>query len=165
MNLEGIRRKEKEIKDRTEILRILDRAKYITIAMTDTDGPYLATLTHAYDKTRNAVYFHCAKEGRKVNILRRDSRVWGQALIDLGYVKGKCDHLFETAQFRGKVSFVDSSTEKRHALELLISKNEEHPEPVMKKQLTDESIGHVNVGRIDIEYLSGKQSDKVIVSM
>ena len=163
--MKGIRRKEKEIKDRTEILRILNRAKYVTIAMVDVDGPYLATLTHAYDKNRNAVYFHCAKEGRKVDVLKRDSRVWGQALIDLGYITGKCDHLYETAQFRGKVSFVDSPTEKRHALELLIAKNEEHPEPVIRKQVTDDSISHVNIGRIDIEFMSGKRSDKVIVSM
>jgi nitroimidazol reductase NimA-like FMN-containing flavoprotein (pyridoxamine 5'-phosphate oxidase superfamily) len=163
--VKGIRRKEKEIRDKTEIIRILDQAKYVTVAMIDVDGPYLVTLTHAYDRTRNAIYFHCARDGKKVDILKRDGRVWGQALTDLGYVPGKCDHLYETAQFRGKVTFVDQPAEKRRALEILIRKNEERPEQVIRKQLTDESVSHVNIGRIDIDYMSGKRSDKVIVSM
>ena len=163
--MKGIRRREKEITDRTEILRILRETQFITIAMTDVDGPYLATLTHAYDEGKNAIYFHCALEGRKVEVLRRDNRVWGQALVDKGYVHGSCDHLYETAQFKGRVTFVTDLAEKRLALETMIRKNEKDPETVIKKQVTDDSIGHVNIGRIDIEHLSGKKSDKVVVSL
>jgi len=163
--LRGIRRKEKEINDNREILRIIREAKYVTIAMTDVDGPYLVTLTHAYHEGKNAIYFHCAHEGRKVDILKRDNRVWGQALIDKGYVQASCDHLYETAQFKGRVTFVTDPDEKRLALETMIRKNEAKPEPVVKDQIDDESVGHVNIGRIDIESMSGKRSDKVIVSL
>ena len=163
--MKGIRRKEKEITSKKDMLRILEEAKYVTIAMTDVDGPYLATLTHAYDKTRNAIYFHCALEGRKVDILKRDNRVWGQALVDKGYVTGKCDHLYETVQFKGKVSFINFAGEKRHALEVMIRKNEKRPKAVIDRQVTDESVSHVNIGRIDIEYMSGKRADRVIVSL
>jgi hypothetical protein len=45
------------------------------------------------------------------------ARVWGQALIDNGYQQGSCDHLYRTAQFRGKVTFVEDQAEKIHALE------------------------------------------------
>ncbi len=163
--MKGIRRKEKEITERNEILGILDGTRFVTIAMADADGPYLATLTHVYDDQRNAIYFHCAKEGRKVEILRKDNRVWGQALIDKGYAEGSCDHLYETAQFKGRVTFVQDSAEKRHALEMMIRKNEKDPDVVIKKQLTEDSIRRVNIGRIDIDYLSGKRSDKVVVSL
>lgn len=163
--MRGIRRKEKTIADRAEIVRILEETKYVTVAMTDNDGPYLVTLTHAYDEEKNAIYFHCAHEGRKVDILSRDSRVWGQALIDKGYVEGSCDHLYETAQFKGRVVFLDDPAEKRHALQMMIQKNEGKPEAVIKDQVTDESVSHVSIGRIDIELLSGKRSDKVTVSL
>ncbi len=163
--MKGIRRKEKEITDRKEMIRILDQAKYVTVAMTDADGPYLATLTHAYDPKKNAIYFHCALDGRKVDILRRDNRVWGQALIDRGYIEGKCDHLYETTQFKGRVTFLSDPVEKRHALETMIRKNEKHPDAVIKKQVTDVSVSHVNIGRIDIEFMSGKRADKVIISL
>ena len=147
------------------MVRILTDADHITIAMCDEDGPYLVTLTHGYDGERNALYFHCAHDGRKVEILKRDNRVWGQALVDLGYVDGRCDHLYATTQFRGRVSFVQDPDEKRHALETMIRQHEPKPAEVISEQLTTDSIQHVNVGRIDIEFMSGKRSDKVIVSV
>ncbi len=160
-----MRRKEKEITDRALMIRILDEAKYVTVGMTDVDGPYLVSLTHVYDEKRNALYFHCAREGRKVDILRRDNRVWGQALIDKGYVDGKCDHLFLTTQFKGTVSFVDDLSEKRHALEAMIRKNDPDPEVVIAEQLTKGSLARVNMGRIDIQLMTGKRSEKVVISL
>ncbi len=160
-----MRRSEKEVRDPREMVRNLDEAKYITMAMVDADGPYLVTLTHAYDHGRNAIYFHCAHDGRKVDALKRDNRVWGQALKDLGYVEGRCDHLYETTQFKGKVRFVDDMAEKRHALELMIRKNDSNPEKLMREQLTEDSLARVNIGRIDIEFMSGKRSNHVVVSV
>jgi nitroimidazol reductase NimA-like FMN-containing flavoprotein (pyridoxamine 5'-phosphate oxidase superfamily) len=135
------------------------------MAMCDEDGPYLATLTHGYDERRNAIYFHCAHEGRKVDALKRDNRVWGQAMVDLGYAEGSCDHLYETTQFRGKVTFVQDMDEKRHALMVMIHKNERDPGTVVAEQVTDESVKNVNIGRIDIDLMTGKRSAKVVVSL
>lgn len=163
--MRGMRRKEKEVKDHAEMVRVLMAARYVTVAMCDEDGPYLATLTHGYDAERNAIYFHCANDGRKVDILKRDGRVWGQALVDLGYADGRCDHLYETTQFRGKAQFIQDPAEKRHALEVLIRKNEKAPEKVMAEQITDDSVRRVNIGRIDIDLMTGKISAKVIVSV
>ncbi len=163
--MRDIRRKEKEVTDRAEMVRVLVAARYITMAMCDEDGPYLATLTHGYDERRNAIYFHCAHEGRKVDALKRDNRVWGQAMVDLGYAEGSCDHLYETTQFRGKVTFVQDMDEKRHALMVMIHKNERDPGTVVAEQVTDESVKNVNIGRIDIDLMTGKRSAKVVVSL
>ena len=162
--MRSMRRREKEVTDREEMVRVLETARYVTVAMCGEDGPYLVTLSHCYDHDRDAIYFHCAREGRKVDILKRDGRVWGQALIDLGYADGRCDHLYQTTQFRGRVTFVDDPAEKRHALEIMVRKNEKEPESVYAEQVTDESVSHVNIGRIDIELMTGKRSDRVVVS-
>ena len=74
--------------------------------------PYLAALSHGYDEEKNCLYFHCAKEGKKVEILHANNRVWGQALVDRGYVQGACGHLYATTQFKGRVTFVDDIVEK-----------------------------------------------------
>ncbi len=163
--MKGVRRKEKEITDQEQMIGILNEARYVTLAMGDSDGPYLVTLTHVYDRERNAVYFHCAPEGRKLDILRKDNRVWGQALIDKGYVEGKCDHLYVTTQFKGTVRFVDDSSEKRRALEAMIKKNDRSPEKVISRQLTEKSVRDVTIGRVDIQLMTGKRSDKVVVSL
>jgi len=65
-----MRRKEKKIIDRNEMITILEQVKYITIAMCKNDEPYLVTLSHGYDRANHCIYFHCAKEGKKIGILK-----------------------------------------------------------------------------------------------
>ena len=163
--MKSIRRKEKEISDKNEMLAILENAKYITIAMCADNEPYLVTLSHGYDRERNCIYFHCAGEGKKIDILKEQNKVWGQALMDKGYVQGSCDHLYATTQFMGRVTFVENSDEKKHALEVMINALEDDPKKVPDTQLTEKSIEGVQIGRINIEYMSGKKSDKVIISI
>lgn len=163
--MRSMRRREKEVTDRGELVRVITEARHVTIAMIDADGPYLATLTHGYDEERNSIYFHCAQEGRKVEALRRDNRVWGQALIDLGYAEGSCDHLYQTTQFRGKVTFVEDPEEKRHALRTMISKNEPDADTVFSRQVTDDTVRSVGIGRIDIDLMTGKRSDEVEIAV
>lgn len=162
--MKGIRRKDKEITDAGEMKAILKTARYVTLAMCLDDEPYLVTLSHGYDQESNCVYFHCAREGKKINILKANNLVWGQALYDGGYVQGKCDHLYSTTQFRGRVTFVDDAREKQHALKVMIESLDKKPEKIMKKQLEPSAIQKVKIGRIEIDYMSGKRSDKVIVS-
>jgi nitroimidazol reductase NimA-like FMN-containing flavoprotein (pyridoxamine 5'-phosphate oxidase superfamily) len=161
----GIRRKEKEITEKSEMLSIINEAEYVVVAMCKDNEPYLATLSHGYDAERNCIYFHCAREGKKVDILKAQNRVWGQALVDKGYVQGFCDHLYATAQFKGRVTFVENAEEKRNALEVMIRALEDQPQKVIEDQISDKSIQDVQIGRIDIEYMSGKKSDKVIISI
>ncbi len=160
-----MRRKDKEIKDRSEMIAIIEQAKYITIAMSRDNEPYLVTLSHGYDRAKHCFYFHCADEGKKIDILKKNSLVWGQALIDRGYAQNVCDHLFATTHFKGKVIFVENEQEKMHALEVMINALEENPREVMKTQIGKDSVARVQIGRIDIEYMSGKKSEKVVISV
>jgi len=162
--MRGIRRKEKAIEDKDEIISIIRNAKYVTIAMSVDDEPYLATLSHGYDVENYCLYFHCAHEGKKIDILKNNNIVWGQALQDDGYADGSCDHLYATAQFRGRVSFVEDTDEKRHALVTMIHALESKPEKVIAEQITEKSVRGVNIGRIDIEFMSGKKAKEVIIS-
>lgn len=163
--MKSLKRKEKEISDKNEMLAILENAEYITIAMCSDNEPYLVTLSHGYDRDRNCIYFHSAREGKKIDILKEQNKVWGQALLDKGYVQGSCDHLYETTQFMGRVTFVENSGEKKHALEVMINALEDDPQKVLDTQLTEKSIEGIQIGRIDIEFMSGKKSDKVIISI
>ena len=158
-----MRRSEKAITDPKEMISVLKDSKYITVAMSLNDEPYLVTLSHGYDEKRGCIYFHCAKEGRKIEILRSNNRVWGQGLIDFGYQQGSCDHLFKTTHFSGGVTFVEDLGEKEQALRLMINKLDESPEKVIKEQITARSLERVLVGRIDISFMSGKKSNKIII--
>ncbi|MBA7577173.1 hypothetical protein ES708_19019 [subsurface metagenome] len=85
--MKGIRRKEKAIENKEEMISILEKSQYITIAMCHNNIPYLVTLSHGYDREENCIFFHCASEGKKVDILTENSNIWGQAIIDHGYAE------------------------------------------------------------------------------
>jgi nitroimidazol reductase NimA-like FMN-containing flavoprotein (pyridoxamine 5'-phosphate oxidase superfamily) len=170
LNIEGItrkmrsiRRKEKAIIDTNEMMNILQKTAFITIAMCENNEPYLVTLSHGYDLENNCIYFHCAREGKKIDILKKNNIVWGQALIDNGYVQGACDHLYATTQFKGRVTFVEDLSEKHHALSVMIHSLDSNPQKVIEEQLTEKTISRVRIGRIDIDYMSGKKAEKVII--
>ena len=163
--MKDIRRKEKAITERNEMISIIQTAEHITIAMCVDNEPYLVTLSHGYDQENHCIYFHCAQEGKKIDILEKNNVVWGQALIDNGYVQGACDHLYATTQFKGRVSFINDISEKRHALSIMIHSLDSNPEKVMEKQLTEKAVNKVMIGRIDIDYMSGKKAKDVIISM
>ncbi len=161
----GLRRKEKEIADPGEMKAILAGTQYITLALCKENDPYLVTLSHGYDPGQNAIYFHCAQEGKKKEYLLANGRVWGQAIVDHGYVQGRCDHLFASVQFGGRVVFVEDAAEKRHGLGVMIRQLEREPERVAAAQVTDASVAKVCIGRIDIEFMSGKRSLKASESL
>jgi uncharacterized protein len=163
--MKDIRRKEKAITSEEQITAILMGSKYITVAMCKDNEPYLVTLSHGYDVAKKAIYFHCAGEGKKIDILKSNPVVWGQALDDGGYIQGKCDHLYSTVQFRGTVKFLEDEQEKRHGLEVMIESLENIPQPVKEKQITKKSLARVTIGKIDIEYLTGKRSKEVVVQL
>ncbi|MFX1513126.1 MAG: pyridoxamine 5'-phosphate oxidase family protein [Promethearchaeota archaeon] len=163
--MKDIRRKEKAIENINEMKKILQTAEYITIAMCKDHQPYLVMLNHGYDREKNVIYFHCASEGKKTDILTINNVVWGIALVDKGYVQGACDHLYATTQFKGKVTFINDLKEKRHALINMIHKLDINPQKIIEKQLTDESIARVTIGRIDIDFMSGKKANKVVISL
>jgi hypothetical protein len=52
-----------------------------------------------------------------------------------------------------------------YALKVMINQLDDNPDEIIANQLRSESIEKVFIGRIDIDYLSGKKSDKVIISL
>jgi nitroimidazol reductase NimA-like FMN-containing flavoprotein (pyridoxamine 5'-phosphate oxidase superfamily) len=160
-----LRRSDKEVTDPEELIKPLLEADYITLALCMDNQPYIATLSHGYDREKKCINFHSAREGKKIDFLRANPTVWGQALIDNGYQQGSCDHLYHTTQFSGNVLFVEDLVEKEHALQVMINKLDENPDNIISNQLKPESIAKIHIGRIDIQEISGKKADKVIISL
>src|SRR4030042_5362153 len=152
-----LRRKDKEITDESLLKKILRTAKYVTIALSMHNQPYLVSLSHGYDEKKNCLYFHCAKEGKKLQYLSSNDTVWGQALLDYGYSKGECTYLYASVHFTGKVTILESLEEKREALACMIRQIDKNPE-ILITDLRPERLRNTVVGRIDVAYMSGKKS-------
>jgi nitroimidazol reductase NimA-like FMN-containing flavoprotein (pyridoxamine 5'-phosphate oxidase superfamily) len=160
-----MRRKDKQVTEHDELVKPLKEADYITLSLCSENKPYIATLSHGYDEENNCIYFHSAREGKKIDIIKDNPLVWGQALIDSGYQHGSCDHLYHTTQFSGSVTFVEDITEKEHALKTMVKQLDEEPDKIIKDQVIPSSIAKVHVGKIDIQEMTGKKADKIIISL
>jgi nitroimidazol reductase NimA-like FMN-containing flavoprotein (pyridoxamine 5'-phosphate oxidase superfamily) len=159
-----MRRKDKEITDERLLKKILKASKYITIALSMDNQPYLVSLSHGYDENRNCLYFHCAKEGKKLRYMKSNNIIWGQALLDYGYSEGdECTHLYASVHFSGKVVLVENLEEKSQAMECMVNHLSKNPEALIAKQATPDRLKNTGIGRIDIEYMSGKKSKEVTI--
>ena len=68
-----MRRKDKEITDEKVINEILEKAKVCRLALFDKDYPYIVPMNYGYKD--NALFFHVAKEGKKIDLIKRNNNV------------------------------------------------------------------------------------------
>jgi len=161
-----MRRMDRAVTDPAKLERILRETQYMTIAMCRDNIPYLVSLSHAYDPERRCLYFHCAPQGKKIDYMKANPRVWGQMIMDHGYVEGKCNHLYVTAMFNGTVHFVDDLAEKRRIMNYLFE-NQEKPssngevDPHLTRIGKDVELSRTAVGYITVEEITGKKQDEV----
>lgn len=118
-----MRRKDREIAGADEIRKILDSCKTVCVAMIDGDTPYVVPLSYGYELEidRLVLYFHCAKEGRKLDVLRRNNKVCftifseGEPL----HSENPCNsgYYFSSVIGNGAAQIIDDPDEKRYALQ------------------------------------------------
>jgi nitroimidazol reductase NimA-like FMN-containing flavoprotein (pyridoxamine 5'-phosphate oxidase superfamily) len=150
-----VRRKDREITDRSEMKQVLKSTKYVTVALCMDQEPYLVSLSHGYDETRNCLYFHCAPEGKKLIFAKANSKVWGQAIQDYG-VTPECDYAYTSVHFSGTIRLIDDLAEKQHAIETLILQLSTTPEAKLAK-IKPEKLAATTMLRIDITAMTGKK--------
>lgn len=158
MERHHVRRKDREITDPDLLASILARGRFATIALCHDGEPYVVTLSYGHDAERQALYFHAAKAGRKLDAIAADPRACATVIVDGGYVQGECRHRYESVVLTGTMSPVRSTDESRHGLKVLIDHLEDDPAPVWERNVLDgdEELGRVLVVRLDIETVTGK---------
>ncbi|MGN0033296.1 MAG: pyridoxamine 5'-phosphate oxidase family protein [Candidatus Limimorpha sp.] len=115
-------RKECRQMDAEWAIGVFDKAPFITLSMNDNGVPYAVPLSIARtdDKT---FYFHCAKEGRKLDILRRCPLVCLCAVAKCKPVVGPKDGSFTleymSAIAYGEAHIVEDDEEKITALKAI----------------------------------------------
>jgi len=150
----GMRRSEREITDEGEIDGILSRAAVCRVAMCRDGEPYLVPLCFGRDGDR--LYFHCAREGLKLDILRENPRVCfevedGVEVVDTGR---PCDWrmTYRSVIGFGQATIVEDPSEKRYALNVLVGHYSAGP-----YEFPDDEIERTGIIRIDIERMTGKR--------
>jgi len=71
-----MRRKDREITDFNEIIEIIKKCDSCVLALNDEGVPYLVPMNFGMNMEDGQLYlyFHCAKEGRKLELIQKDNR-------------------------------------------------------------------------------------------
>ena len=150
-------RKEKEITERSTLTEILKQGRFSSIALCRGGEPYIVTLNYGYDQDRNALYFHCAFKGLKLDFVKANSKVCATVIEDLGYKMGECEHAYRSVILWGRMYVVKELQEKKHAIDVLLAHLEDNPQQVKEKSIkSEETYEKVGILRLDIEEMSGK---------
>lgn len=150
-----MRRKDKEINNASAIRDIIRNALICRLALSDDNRPYVVPLCFGYRD--NILYFHSSPEGRKIEILEKNSNVCFEFDIDHEVVQEekacKWSMNYRSVIGFGKASFVDDLEEKKKGLDAIMEhysgRSFDYPEPALKE---------TTIIKVEIESMTGKQS-------
>ena len=114
-----MQQKERE-RDADFAWNVLDQAPYAVLALSDKDGsPYCIPVSPVVDREYNAIYMHCAKVGKKLDLLRENPKVCLSAVSKSRSIPKEFEMSFDSAVFTGTIEEVTDEGEKVKALLLL----------------------------------------------
>ncbi len=109
--------RQKNLENKEEILEIIKKCQVCTVSMVDSDGmPYLVPMNFGFEE--DVVYLHSAKEGKKIDILKRNPAVCINFTTDheLRYqnedVACSWSMKYRSVLIYGKVEFIEGTEEK-----------------------------------------------------
>ena len=158
-----MRRKDREITRIEDILSIVDRAKVLRLGLFDDNFPYIVPLHFGYEYAEGKLifYMHSAKEGHKLDLIRRNQNVCIELDCDTEIIPGgdiPCSYSSSFASLigRGLAEIVDDEQEKVRGLYLLM-KNQTGRE----FEITTQMASTVAVIKVMVCDFSAKSKPKV----
>lgn len=124
------------------------------LSMYGEDGyPYAIPINFIYDGRK--IYFHCAKEGHKIDALKKDNRV-SFCVYDKGYLKeGKVGLNINSVVIFGKIRFIDDRETVIRETRALGMKY--LPEDLVEKDVKKYAeTGKLQILELTIDHMTGK---------
>lgn len=119
-------RREREITDPVEIRRILDTCMVLHLGLVDDGMPYIVPMNYGYEYVDGQliIYIHGAKEGYKMDVMRKNPVCCFEMECNVAPFEGKlpCQYgtIYESVMGRGKVEILERPEDKMHALTVLM---------------------------------------------
>lgn len=143
------------IQDKQQIEEILSKARYLRLALSESDTPYIVPMAFGYKD--NKIYLHCSRTGKKIDILERNPRVAFEADIDTEIVATddicKYDVRYKSVVGNGQARFIEDYNEKVEGLTVM----SEHYGKKGPFEFEEWKVNGLCVIEIEIEEMTGKQ--------
>jgi uncharacterized protein len=150
-----MRRKDKKITARDIIDSVLRKSLVCRIAIYDGEMPYIVPLSFGYEGGN--LYLHSAKEGRKIDILKRNPRLCFEFDTQCEVLPAEKPCSF-TMRYRsvigyGIAHFLEDIGEKIAAIRIIMGHYSDRT-----FIFTEDDVKNIAVIRVEIEEIAGKQS-------
>src|SRR5699024_8115667 len=137
----AMRRSERLVASPEEAFAVIARCKVLRLALNVPGGaPYIVPMNFGWEAADGmpVFYLHCAREGRKLDLLRLDARVGfaldGAHALKRGDVPCAYSCFYESVVGTGRVEFIDGAEEKARALERIMAQQVGEALPVSPAQ-------------------------------
>ena len=150
--MNGMTRRERQITDMAEIVRILDTAKILHLGLVDGDEPYVVPMNYGYtmEDGNLTLYLHGAPRGRKIDVMRQNPKVFFSMECDLmpfeGDVACRYGLAYRSLMGRGTATIVEDVEEKQRLLTAFMKTQTGGGEFTFDEKL----VSVVSVIRIDV---------------
>ncbi len=124
--MNGMTRRERQVTDTNEIIKILDKSKVLHLGLVDDDEPYVVPMNYGYtlEDGKLTIYLHGANRGRKLDLVRKNPKVFFEMCCDIvpfeGDVACKYGITYASVMGRGIAEIVEDVEEKKIALSVLM---------------------------------------------
>ncbi|CCK84604.1 5-NITROIMIDAZOLE ANTIBIOTIC RESISTANCE PROTEIN [Lactobacillus equicursoris 66c] len=153
-----MRRKDREVTDQDEIFDILKRCQTLRLSMNNGQYPYTVPVSFAAEKIdgKVVIYFHGAKEGTKVDLLRSNPNVCveGDIFHQAVAVSHSYTVRYESVIGFGQSELINDKTETLHALKLIMDHYGFHDD----LDENNPGLNYLLAGKIVLEQLTGKRN-------
>jgi nitroimidazol reductase NimA-like FMN-containing flavoprotein (pyridoxamine 5'-phosphate oxidase superfamily) len=155
-----MRRRDREVYGTDEIFDILNRCDTLRIGISGDKYPYVVPVSFGaeLDNGEIVIYFHCAKEGMKLDLINENPNVCieGDIFIKTEEIKHGITARYESVIGFGRCEFLADEEEMLHGLKVIT----EHYGYFDYKFDKCGGIHHFLVGRIVVEEITGKRNRK-----
>jgi hypothetical protein len=153
-----MRRKDREITEVSILELIISRSDVCRIAFAVDNHPYIVTLNYGYmGGDHPCFYFHCAREGKKLEMLRKNNFVCFELDTDHELYEGEngCDWgmKFSSIVGYGKITEIEDSESGIRGLDCIMS----HYSKKEKFSYDEKVLANTRILRLDIESMTGKR--------
>lgn len=155
-----MRRKRQEL-SREDTAAILERRASGVLALAEEGGfPYAVPLSYVY--TGDKLYFHCAKSGHKLELIRQNPKASFCVVDQDQIVPEEYTTYFRSAIVFGELRVMEDGPEKRAAIEALAAKYDpEGPADGRQKEI-DREWGALCVLEMKISHMTGKEAIELV---
>lgn len=124
--MQGLTKRERQVTDPEQIIRILDTAKVLNLGLSVNDEPYVVPMNYGYrmEDGKLTLYLHSAVKGKKLDMIRANPKVFFSMDCDRMPFEGRvpCQYglVYSSIMGRGTAAIVEDVEEKKQAMSILM---------------------------------------------